>query len=676
MVIFNNVSYSVAGQPLLARLSWSVPAGKRIALIGANGAGKTTLLRLITGELTPQEGQIIIPKNLRIGYLPQELINFQNSSVLGYVLDGRPDIVSLEKKIKNLHLQLANQKQEDSSLLNLLGEWEEKFRALGGYLVEAQAKTFLSGLGFSLPDFRRALNRFSGGWIMRAHLARLLLQEPGLLLLDEPTNHLDLTALEWLEQYLLSFPGAIVLVSHDRFLIDRLAEDIYELEKGSLTKYPGKYRIYLQEKRKKIEQQRKKYEEQQAEKERIIRFVQKYRADKKRARQVQSRLKHLEKMRPIEPPPPLPRFDFRFQIHHPSYKDVVTMKQLYFAYETDQWLFEEIDWQLIRGEKIALIGPNGSGKTTLTRLITGELKPTKGTIRLGARTKIGHYTQHQLEILHPESTIYDEILSSTPEDRVPFIREVLGVFQFRGDDIFKKIKILSGGEKARVALAKILLSPANFLILDEPTTHLDLMAREALEEALSNYEGTVLVISHDRYFLDKIVDKVIAIQDKKLIPYHGNYSYYLAKKARPSSPSGAEAPENHPQFVPLSPDEPSSLTAQSLLRPAQPSSRRKSKEQKRREAEARQAISQMRRTLQVKIKELEQKIANLENRKKAIELKLATPQTYQAGGPQITALQKEYAQLSRELDQSYQQWEKLNQELEKLLANLPLRRKK
>lgn len=673
MVIFNDVTYSVAGHSILANLSWSIPPGKRIALIGANGAGKTTLLRLIVGELSPQDGQIIIPKNFRIGYLPQEVVNIHGSTVLDHVLQGRPEILSLEKKIKHLHHQLSTEKKEDLHLLNLLGDLEERFQALGGYQVEAQAKTFLSGLGFSPQDFNRSLNLFSGGWKMRAHLARLLLQEPDLLLLDEPTNHLDLSALEWLEQYLFDFPGAIVIVSHDRYLIDRLVEDIYELEKGSLTKYPGKYSLYLQEKRRKIELQRKKYEEQQTERERILRFIQKYRCDKKRARQVQSRLKLLEKMETIEPPPALPRFNFRLEVSQPSYKDVLIMEQVYSAYEPDKWLFEGIDLHLTRGEKVALVGPNGAGKTTLTRLITGHLKPTKGTIHLGSRTEIGYYAQHQLEVLHPEATIYDEVLRSTPEDRMPHIREVLGVFQFRGDDIFKRIGILSGGEKARVSLAKILLSPANFLIMDEPTTHLDLIAREALEEALRNYEGTLLIISHDRYFLDKIVHRVIEIQDKKLIPFHGNYSYYVAKKkALASYDFTLESHDMNIQSASPSPSGSLSLTHHSFSAQLKSSPRRKSKEQKRREAEARQAISQKRRTLKLKINELEQIITNLENRKKTIELKLAEPQTYQANGSKIGKLQKEYAQVGRELEQSYAQWEKLNQELEALLAQLPL----
>ena len=673
MVTLRNVYYSIAGRKILSGVSWTIPPGKRLALVGANGSGKTTLLKLIAQELTPQEGEIIVPRNFRLGYLPQEILNFPHSSVLEHVLQGRPEILKLEQEIQEIHNQLTTPGEKTNQLLSQLGSLEEKFQALAGYQVESKAKIYLSGLGFSPHDFHRPLSTFSGGWTMRAYLARLLLQAPDLLLLDEPTNHLDLVALEWLEQYLLEFKGAVVIVSHDRYFIDRLADEIYELENGLLTKYPGRYSLYLEEKRKKIELQRKKYEEQLAERERILRFVQKYRSDKKRARQVQSRLKLLEKMEPLTPSPSLPRLNFRLSITSPSYKDVLIMEKVWFRFDPGDWLFRDLELHLTRGAKTALVGPNGSGKTTLTRLITGELKPQKGRIRLGPRTQIGYYSQQPTSTLNPESSVYEEVIASTPLDRLLYVREVLGIFQFKGEEINKKIGVLSGGEKARVSLAKILLSSANFLIMDEPTTHLDLIAREALEEALRSYEGTLLIISHDRYFLDRIVHQVIEINNKQLIPYPGNYTYYSTKKK-----------SIHQQFVLAEQKQKESSTLKSSSFSSEPSSSstfttaktpsppgRKTKEQRRREAEARQAISQKRRSLQLKIKEIEERIMSLENRKKALEEILANPQTYQEKGEVIAQVSQEYSQLRRHLDQLYSAWEKAGQELEKLLANLP-----
>jgi ATP-binding cassette subfamily F protein 3 len=354
------------------------------------------------------------------------------------------------------------------------------------------------------------------------------------------------------------------------------------------------------------------------------------------------------------------------------------MEQVFFRYRNQDWLFEKVDLHLSRGEKVALVGANGSGKTTLTRLITGELKPQEGRIQLGPRTQIGYYAQLPTITLNPESSIYEEVVSSTPADRLPYIREVLGIFQFSGDEIYKKIGVLSGGEKARISLAKILLSPANFLIMDEPTTHLDLIAREALEEALRGYEGTLLIISHDRYFLDKIVHKVIEIKNKQLITYPGNYSYYSVKRnivhQQLLLPEGQKntrwSTTSIPFLTPGKTDD--SLFGLKKLSPPG----RKTKEQRRQEAEARQAISQKRRTLRLKIEDTERKIISLETRKKELEEILAQPQTYQKKGEEIARLQKEYSELRHQLDHFYQVWEKLTQDLENLLAGLPSAEKK
>jgi ATP-binding cassette subfamily F protein 3 len=529
--------------------------------------------------------------------------------------------------------------------LKHLGNLEQQFEAHQGYQLEATAKSILSGLGFSDDDFFRQLSEFSVGWGMRTYLARLLIQNPDLLLLDEPTNHLDLPSLEWLEQYLLSFAGSMVVVSHDRFFIDRLAQEIYELDRGKLEHYPGNYYFYEQKKLEKEEQLRKLHEEVRAERERQQRFIDRFRYKATKAAQVQSRVKRLEKLEEIELPPAQQRFNFKLTVNIHSYKDVVKIENMSFRYNGD-WVLENISLNIYRGDRIALVGANGAGKTTLTRLIAGELTSRVGSVAIGNRTTIGYYAQHQMDALDLNAKVYDEVVSQTSPDNLSRIRDILGVFQIRGDDVFKRIEVLSGGEKARVSLAKILLSPVNFLIMDEPTNHLDMASRDALEQALADYDGTLLIISHDRYFLDKLVHRVIEIKDHQIKQYEGNYSDYLAKRA---SEQKAEVKSKH---------KPKILT-----------SNKKTKEQKRLEAEARQAISKDRKRLTKEIESIETQIEQLEKRKVEIEYQMASPGTYQNSGLAMS-LPYNYTRVKDELQACYDQWEKAQLELEEILKQI------
>ncbi|GAB4364840.1 MAG: ABC-F family ATP-binding cassette domain-containing protein [Calditrichia bacterium] len=654
MIRLQNIQYSIGSLELLKDINWTIDDGSRVALIGENGAGKTTLFRIIMGEIEHHSGMIYKPREYHIGYLPQEEIVWGKGAVLYNAMAGREDLIRLEQAIQDLRQKISQSESKAQEMLDRLGKVETQFEIKGGYRLEAEAKKILKGLGFTERDFYRNLSELSGGWRMRVYLAKLLLQHPDLLLLDEPTNHLDLTSLEWLENYLKDFRGSIVFVSHDRFFIDRIAQEIMELENGVLTRYSGKYHEYEKEKRQRAAQLWQKWEEQQREIARQREFIDRFRYKASKASQVQSRIKQLEKMEIIAPPSKkfdLSQISFQLQIDTPSYKHVIHIRNLSFRYDTD-WIFENINFDLYRGERIALVGPNGVGKTTLTRLIAGHLRPQVGTLQTGERVKIAYYAQHQIEQLNLENTIIDEVSQVSDTSNPQYIRSVLGLLQFSGDDIFKKVGVLSGGEKARVSLAKVLLSPANFLIMDEPTNHLDLQTREALEEALKTYEGTLMVISHDRYFLDKIVHKIVEVGNRTLQIFEGNYSDYLRKRE---------------EMLPPEKDEIDGRPSDSNI-----STSLKNKEKKRKEAEIRQAFSKQRNQLKEAITQLETTIENLENRKSELEKLLANPETYK-DGEKVASLQIEYAAVREELQTRLTEWESVQEEYDRLLAQLNAR---
>ncbi|HEX9973843.1 MAG TPA: ATP-binding cassette domain-containing protein [bacterium] len=645
MLQIRDLHYSFGQRALLSGVSWLIQPSKRVALIGPNGAGKTTLFRIMNGEIGDYQGSIIKPKYYRIGYLPQEEFTIGRGSVLDVVMEGQQQVIEIEKQITEIHAALNSTVKDHDDLLKQLGNLTQKFESLQGYQVETNAKSVLSGLGFAETDFSRSLSEFSGGWRMRSYLARLLVQNPDLLLLDEPSNHLDLPSLEWLEQYLLKFDGSMVIVSHDRFFIDRLAQEIFELDRGKLEHYPGNYHFYERKKQEQEELLLKKYEAIQIERERQEKFINRFRYKATKAVQVQSRIKMLEKMEQVELPPQKHKLNFKLSVPAPSYKDVVKIEKLSFQYDHD-WVLENVDLNIYRGEKIALVGVNGAGKTTLTKLIAGQISPQLGIAQIGQRTTFGYYAQHQIDTLDLNNTVYDEIASSVSMNYLPRIRDILGVFQIRGDDVFKRIRVLSGGEKARVSLAKILLSPVNFLMMDEPTNHLDMASKEALEEALSEYDGTLLIISHDRYFLDKLVHRVIEVKDHALYQYEGNYSNYLEKRQAQQEAIEMSKAENQPE-----------------------SASKKSKEQKRLEAEARQSVSKDRKRLTKEIEEIERQIEKLENRKAEIELLMAKPETYQNSNL-AASLPYEYARVKDDLQKCYEHWETAHVALDELLQKL------
>jgi ATP-binding cassette, subfamily F, member 3 len=666
MLQIRDLHYSIGDRRLLDGVDWMIQPGKRSALIGPNGVGKTTLLKILEGELEYSSGSIIKPREYRIGYLPQEEIAVQGTTVLQAVLEGQKEIKLLERQIAELHDELKTSETDHADLLNRLGHLEHLYAAMDGYHLESLAKKILSGLGFREIDFSRPLTEFSGGWRMRVYLALLLVRNPDLLLLDEPTNHLDIPSLEWLEQYLLEFEGSVVIVSHDRFFIDRVSQEIIELDRGKLERYTGNYHIYETLKEQKESLLLKRWKEQKTERDKQERFIEKFRYKATKAKQVQSRVKMLERMEEVDNEPPViirPRMNFSLSVEVTSYNDVLIMENAAFRYDSD-WVFRGVDLNIYRGDKVCLVGPNGAGKTTLTRLIVDQLQPQEGTVRVGERTKIGYYAQHQVETLNLDATVYEEVASTVATGLVPTIRDVLGIFQFTGQDVFKRVGVLSGGEKARVSLAKILISPVNFLIMDEPTNHLDKTAKEALERALAKYNGTLLLISHDRYFLDKLVNRVVEIHDGRFIEYDGNYSYYLEKRdaframAFSKERDTVEGDNKYGEGNEFQGDVKGSIPGG-----------KKTKEQKRMEAEARQAVSKERNNLQKEVKALEEKIDSLEKRKVDLETRMALPETYQDGELAVR-LQKEYGIVTKDLVSSNKRWEEAVTVLEQIIDSI------
>jgi ATP-binding cassette subfamily F protein 3 len=506
----------------------------RVALIGPNGAGKSTLIKLILGQEHSDGGDIIIPKNTRIGHLAQELPKFENRTVFEEVLrlDGRRDEILRLKA--DLEEKLADEHTEAD--LKNYGRVLEELDGFDEYRLPSRAEQILEGVGFEEKDFHRNLSELSGGWLMRVALARVLLLQPDLLILDEPTNHLDLESLLWLEEFLKSYPGALLIVSHDRSFLNRLIGQVWEIDQQRINVYNGNLDAYVVQKEERLKVMEAQHAGQQAKIAEMRSFVERFGAKATKARQAQSRMKQIEKMEAtmIDLPEERSNIGFRFPSCPPSGKEVITMKNAAMRFHApdggQKTVFEKFDWILQRGSRVAIVGVNGAGKTTLLKALSDTLPLSDGTIKLGHQVQVGYYSQLQAESLNLKHTILEELEITAPKMDLAQVRAVAGAFLFLGDDVFKKIGVLSGGEKARVALAKLLLMPNNFLLLDEPTNHLDAESREVLLQALINYEGTLCLVSHDREFVGPLVDQLLEIQDQRVTPLVLNYEEYLAKK--------------------------------------------------------------------------------------------------------------------------------------------------
>ena len=646
MIAIQDISYYLGDRALYDTASLHIKPKDRIGLIGLNGTGKSTLLKMIVGDIQPTEGTISMPKDYTIGFLNQDLLSYQTSdSILHVAMEAFSRQLELQDQIDAILKKMET--DYDDKLLEKLAKAQDEFATLEGYSIQAKASAILEGLGFSTQDLDRPLREFSGGWRMRVMLAKLLLQKPSLLMLDEPTNHLDLPSIQWLENYLTAYEGAIIIVSHDKHFLDRAVTQIVEILHADLNVYAGNYTFYEQEKELRNEIQANAFKNQQQSIKQAERFIERFKAKATKAKQAQSKMKMLEKMdRVAEVEDENFALDFDFTFSQTSGKIVATIEDATKRYG-DLTILENTDVIIERGDKIALIGANGKGKSTLLRMVTGD-EPFEGSLERGHNLIEAFYAQHQLEALTVENSIIEELKQAGSKRTELELRNLLGCFLFTGDDVFKKIKVLSGGEKSRVALTKTLISQANFLMLDEPTNHLDMLSVGILANALQNYEGTYLVVSHDRDFIDKIANKIWYIEDFQIKEYPGTYSEYNTwrseKEAKELQNKQTNSGKSSQKDNTKKEDKPKKLQL----------NREQQKEQARQLSKAKKAVS-----------ELEYQIGKLEKEKKNLEAEMAKPAVY--GNPDLLfeATQK-YDKVKSKLEQANEDWTEKAMELEEL----------
>ena len=633
MIAINNLTFEIGARALYDDANWHIKPGEKIGLIGANGTGKTTLLKIIVGAYSPTSGTISMAKDLKIGYLNQDLLSYHSDkSILHVAMEAFERQNQLHTEIETLLKKLETDYSED--ILHKLSDKQHEFEALDGYNIEFRAHEILAGLGFSEDQQNRPLAEFSGGWRMRVMLARILLQAPDILLLDEPTNHLDLPSIKWLETYLQAFEGAIVIVSHDRYFLDRVVNKIVESRKGKLIPYAGNYSFYLEEKALREEIQSGQYKNQQAKIRQEERLIERFRAKASKAKMAQSRIKALERMERVDDvDDDNPTVNFSFKFSKQSGRHVVRMEHLNKSYPGLE-ILKDAHAVIEKGDKIALIGANGRGKSTLLRIIARTDKDFTGFAETGHNVTTTFFAQHQLESLHLENEILRELQAFAPKHTETELRSILGCFLFTGDDAFKKIKVLSGGEKSRVALAKALTADANFLILDEPTNHLDIQSVNILIQALQQFEGTFIVVSHDRYFLDNVANKIWYIEDQQIKEYPGTYQEYeeWASKRVVSAAKPTPAPQ------PKKEEKPKEKT---------PASEDKSKQ-----------LKKLNQTLQ----QLEEKITTLEKDLQRCELELGDESLY-ANPTKLAEVNERYQKTKTELQAVQADWEALAEQI-------------
>lgn len=557
MIEFRQVSKHFGAQEVLNAVSFQLNPGERVGIVGPNGAGKSTVFELITGETSPDQGEVALARDLRIGHVRQQLAGrLSAQSLLAYTENADAAIAQMEKELDEISHRLgAAPEPEKAGLMHRLGELQTRYEHAGGYDLRNRAEAALCGLGFPVQALAQPFASFSGGWQMRAELARILIARPDTLLLDEPSNYLDLPAVEWLQKFLRDFSGTLLLISHDRFLLNSLTAKTLEIAGTCATLYGGPYEYYVRERRLRHEQLAATRKNQDRRREQIERFIERFRAKNTKASQVQSRIKMLEKMEEVpEAGPALAATAARIRLAPPPHSghEVVRLEDAGFTYDGQRWILRNVNMQIARGEKIALVGYNGMGKTTLLRLLAGQLPPNEGRHQLGHKVVTGYQAQDSAETMNPQWTVFETIKSVAANAQEREVRTLLGGFGFSGESVEKKVAVLSGGEKIRLAFARLLIRPPNFLLLDEPTTHLDIAAREALEDALKEFEGTLCFVSHDIAFVRRVADAVIAMDPPGIIRYAGGYDYYCERKAAAGAspqvqPTGEKAGERKQQ---------------------------------------------------------------------------------------------------------------------------------
>ncbi|MFI5396583.1 MAG: ABC-F family ATP-binding cassette domain-containing protein [Candidatus Binatia bacterium] len=644
MLTISNLRKRYGSQTVLDGVNWFVPDGCRVGLVGANGSGKSTLLRLIAGQVEADDGVIAVPKDCTVGYLPQEVFGISGRTVLEQALSAFADVRALEAECRRVEHELAETPADDprhdalmERYTKLCGEWD----TCGAYDMEAQAERILAGLGFGSVDLQRDCGEFSGGWQMRLALATLLLRRPHLLLLDEPTNHLDIEARTWLEQFLADYPHTVIVVAHDRYFLDVVVQRISEVAHGSITDFQTNYSRYLIEREERIQRQAEAYRLQQEEIERLQGFISRFRYQASKAALVQSRIKQLDKIERLKPPEGYRSVHFRFPQPPRSGRIVLELRGARKQYG-DLVVYDQLDLSIERGRKVALVGPNGAGKSTLMKLLVG-VEPLSGGERIvGHNVTLGYFAQDQTQELDPGLTVLEEISRTAPMELVPQVRHILGAFLFSGDAVDKRTGVLSGGERNRLALAKLLLHPANCLLLDEPTNHLDIHAKEVLLDALLAYRGTLILVAHDRYILDRLPEEIIEVGAGTAVRYIGNYEDYLLKKAMGGDQTASAVFTNggsRAEDEEVAPERPDRASARAV-----------------REAQRRQERAQTRRVQE--LEKTEVAIAAKETELSLLAAVINQPNFHQAhANPHVVF--SEYARLQKEINALYAELEKI-----------------
>jgi ATP-binding cassette, subfamily F, member 3 len=654
MLSLNHLDIRYGEKHLFKDLSIQVHDGNRIGLLGVNGAGKSTLLKIMAGVSDCDDGVLNRAKHFTVAYLPQE----SSALVSGRTLyeeaeDAFAELLELQEEADSIHDQLAitdHESEEFTRMLERQGEIQHRLEGSGIYTMQARIEKILLGLGFLQEDMQRQASSFSGGWIMRLMLAKMLLAAPSLLLLDEPTNHLDLTSLTWLEEFLRSYNGAMVIISHDRMFLDKVTTRTWELSLGKMSVYKGNYSYYEKERVERKAIEKAAYDNQQAQIKQTMRFVERFRAKSTKAKQVQSRVKQLEKMELLELGDENRQIHFSFPPAPDSGRDVLQAEHLCKSFDGNA-VFKDVNFQFQRGDKVAMVGVNGAGKSTLLKIISGEIPADSGVVKLGHNVKLTYFGQHQAQELTPSLTALETLSLSVKDMTITRIRSLLGAFLFRGEEVDKKVSVLSGGEKSRLALAKMIATPANCMLLDEPTNHLDMSSQEVLQEAMAQYDGFVLVVSHNRYFLDSFVNRVVEVKDGQVAVYEGNISDYLRK---------IETDSSAPDTIKLEKKE--GVSSQKATGVKAQTSR---KEQRKQAAQERQARDKKFGPWKKKAQEAERQVEKLEEQKTELEAQLADPDLYQ-DQEAWTTTSADYDECVRRLERWYGKWEIAQGKLEDL----------
>lgn len=644
MLQIDGIDLHFGERPLFDNISATINPGERIGLVGPNGAGKSTLLKIIAGSQEADSGSVNMSNEATVGYLPQDGVEPDpDLTVFGEVEQAFQDILSLRDRLEELRQKLEtldSQSEEHKKILEEFGAIQHRLENSGAYSLQADIERILMGLGFKEVDFSRSTTEFSGGWLMRIALAKLLLRKPTYLLLDEPTNHLDIESLQWIESFLKNYEGAVIIVSHDRAFLDSVTTRTLALRKGDLSDYAGNFTFYEKKYAEEQELLKKKHETQQREIKQTQEFIDRFRYKASKAKQVQSRIKQLEKMEEIELDEEQSEISFRFPPPGRSGQVVLKLSNLVKKYG-DNTVFNGIDYEIERGDKIAVVGPNGAGKSTLIRILAGIEPVTSGIRKVGYNVTPGYFAQHQADELDPKNTALDEMKLAGSREPDTRLRTILGCFLFVGDDVFKKVGVLSGGEKSRLALAKMLLNSGNFLIFDEPTNHLDMQSKNILQQALKQFKGTLMIVSHDRDFLDPIVNKTLEIQPEYLKTWPGNVSFYLDRKRREEDAvSESRQKERH------------------RSRETGINNTLSRKEQRRLEAEKRNALSRKIKPLKKRIESIEKEIEKMEKRKEEIEQVMSDPGFYD-DPEKVKKVSLEYEEIKNNLADNMTKWEEI-----------------